>query len=272
MFVARYQIDGSLDTSFNASGPRPGLALTAVAQAGELNSEILGLAFDAEGRIVGSGYSTMFDGASFKVNSAVVRFLPDGSLDPSLQPNGPHPGTVITNVAPDDGWNVAFRVAIDADGRIITAGDAFVGVGSGLYDVAVVRYLDDGTPDRSFGSDGIVFLNGGPGDSDDDAQGLAIEPDGAILVAGSAAPTAFTYDSDFMVARLRSDGTVDTSFGRGGIAITPTAAGSADDEIFAAVLQGGSKLVASGECDQPTSGRDVCIVRYSVQGVPAANR
>src|SRR6185503_19320901 len=117
---------------------------------------------------------------------------------------------------------------------ILGAGDAFVGVGAGGFDVSLVRFLPDGNLDDAFGTGGVVLTNLGPGDSDDDAQGVAVQPDGHIVLAGSAAPTAFTFDSDFAVARFQSDGSLDESFGDGGIAITPTAPGTADDEIFAA--------------------------------------
>jgi hypothetical protein len=46
--------------------------------------------------------------------------------------------------------------------------------------------------------------------------------------------------------------------------VTPTAPGGADDEIYAMALQHPSKLIASGECDQPATGRDVCVVRYEL--------
>ena len=264
IFVGRYRSDGTLDSSFNAGGPRPGLNLTELAVTGETNSEILGMAIDDNGRIVGGGYSTFFDGTFFHVDSAVVRFRTDGTLDPSFNPNGPRPGVVITGVS--SGFDVNFRVAIDRQGRILAAGDAFVGVGAGLFDIMLSRYLSDGTLDGSFGNAGVVLTNLAPGDSDDDAQGVAVQHNGKILVGGSAAPTAFTFDSDFMVARFLPSGDLDTSFGQGGIAITPTAPGTADDEIFAMALQGGAKLVATGECDQPATGRDVCVVRYKLGG------
>ena len=261
-FVGRYLRDGTLDPSFNAAGPRPGLALTELAPADETNAEILGLAIDLRGRIVGAGYSTVLENGSQQANSAVARFLPSGALDPSFNPTGPRPGTVITPVSP--GFDVAFRVALDHWGRILTVGDTFVGVGAGLFDIALSRYTRDGRLDSSFGTGGTVVTNAGPGDSDDDAQGLAVQLDGKILVGGSAAPTAFTFDSDFMVARFRSSGVLDPTFGDGGIATTPTAPGTNDDEIYAMALQGPSKLVASGECDRPATGRDVCVARYDL--------
>ena len=263
-FVGRYLTDGSLDPSFNAGGPRPGLSLTELAASGETDSEILGMVLDEQDRIVGGGYTTYFEGTDLQVDSAVVRFLPGGTLDASFNPGGPRPGVVITRHSP--GFDVNFRVAIDKQARILAAGDAFVGFGAGGFDVAVTRYLPGGTLDGTFGTDGVVFANLGPGDSDDDAQGVAVQHDGKILVGGSAAPTAFTLDSDFAVARFLPSGALDPSFGDGGIAITPTAPGTADDEIFAMAFQGGAKLVASGECDQLATGRDACVVRYKLGG------
>ena len=174
---------------------------------------------------------------------------------------------MVTEVAPGNNWDVVFRVAIDPHGRILTVGDAYMGRAAGGYDVALSRYRVDGTLDRSFGTGGIVTTNAGPGDSDDDVQGLAIQSSGKILVGGSAAPTAYLVDSDFMVARYNSDGSLDSSFGTGGIVTTPTGADGADDEIRDMALQIDSRLVASGACDQPATGRDVCLVRYNVGDV-----
>jgi uncharacterized delta-60 repeat protein len=109
-----------------------------------------------------------------------------------------------------------------------------------------------------------VTTNVGPGNTDDDLEGLVIQSTGNILVGGSTAPTAILVDSDFMVARYKPDGSLDTSFGTGGIVITPTGAGNASDEIYDIALQSDSKLVASGECDQASTGRDVCAARYKV--------
>ena len=153
--------------------PTPGIAITEVATQGETNAEILGLALDQRGRIVGGGYTTVEDGGSFEVNSAVVRFLPDGTLDPSFNPSGPRPGTVITEVGPglERGVPRGDRPARpDRDGgrRLRRRRER------------TLRHRADtlprarGTLDDSFGDGGNVLPNAGPGDSDDDAQGLAV--------------------------------------------------------------------------------------------------
>ncbi len=91
-----------------------------------------------------------------------------------------------------------------------------------------------------------------------------IQPSGKILVGGGTAATALLTDSNFLVARYNWDGTLDDSFGSGGFVTTPTAPGNADDEIYDIALWGDAKLVATGECDQPSTGRDVCLARYKV--------
>ena len=264
-FVARYTRDGELDPSFNANGALPGLLITEIAPSVENNSdEFLAMAIDASGRIVAAGYANVFDGTAQRIDSVVVRFQPDGTLDPTFNPDGPRPGVVITRVAPGLHWDVAFSVAIDVHGRTLTAGDAFVGIGAGGYDAALARYLPDGRLDRTFGGDGIVLTNLGPGDSDDDVRAVRLQANGKILAGGSAAPTFFLFDSDFAVARYNRDGSLDPTFGNGGISRMPTGANGGDDEIWAMTLQGGAHVIASGECDQALTGRDVCLVRFGI--------
>ncbi len=109
-----------------------------------------------------------------------------------------------------------------------------------------------------------MTTNVSPGNSDDDQEELVIQSTGKILIGGSVAPTAVTVDSDFAVARYNVDGTLDSSFGSGGIVKTNTAAGTGSDEIYEVELQSDAKLIASGECDRAVTERDVCIARYKV--------
>jgi Domain of unknown function (DUF5122) beta-propeller len=67
-----------------------------------------------------------------------------------------------------------------------------------------------------------------------------------------------------MVARYNPDGTLDGSFGSGGIAVTNTGAGSGSDAAYNIALQSDAKLIVSGECDQASTGREVCVARYKV--------
>jgi uncharacterized delta-60 repeat protein len=136
--------------------------------------------------------------------------------------------------------------------------------GSFRFDLAVVRFNSDGSLDMSFDGDGKVVADPGPGDTDNDLEGLLIQRTGKILIGGSSAPTSFGVDTDFLVARYLPDGSLDSSFGIGGIVTTATGADGAPDEIYDIALRSDAKLVASGECDQPSTGRDVCLAQYKV--------
>ena len=82
---------------------------------------------------------------SYDWDFAVVRYNPDGSLDTSFG------GTGIVGTPVGTGYDVATSVAIQADGKIVVAGNGF----------AVVRYNTDGTLDTSFNGTGKVITSVG---------------------------------------------------------------------------------------------------------------
>ena len=108
-------------------------------------------------------------------------------------------------------------------------------------DFAVARYNPDGTLDTTFfGARGRVRT---------DFPGLAavpssvvIQPDGKIVVAGGAFPL-FTFAGNFEVVRYNSNGSLDTSFGNGGIVTTIFPRGS---YAFDVALQSDGKIIAAG--------------------------
>jgi uncharacterized delta-60 repeat protein len=250
--LARYNPDGTLDTSFGSGG----LVVTPVAP-GDNNDVVTtnGLTIDRAGRIVVTGQANMGAGAG-GFNFALARYLPDGGLDGSFDGDG----IVTTAVASGDNFDTPSGAAIDDHGRIVTVGIAESG--GFVFDWALARYTPDGSFDTSFGTGGKMTMNVGPGNTDDDLEDIVLQESGKILVGGGVAATAVTVDSDFLVARFNPDGSLDRSFGSGGIVKTSTAPRSADDEVFEVALQSDAKLIASGECDQPTTGRDVCVARY----------
>jgi uncharacterized delta-60 repeat protein len=252
--LARYNPDGTLDGSFGSGG----IVVTSVAPGD--NSDVIttnGLTIDSAGRILVTGQANMGPGAG-GVNSALARYLPSGALDSSFHGDG----IVTTAVASGDNFDTLVGAAINADGKIVTAGA--VDSGGFVFDLALLRYNPDGSLDASFGTGGKVTLNVGPGNTDDLPQDLVVQATGKILVGGGVAATAVGVDGDFLVARFNADGSLDASFGTGGIVRTSTAPGAADDEAFEIALQSDAKLVAAGECDQSVTGRDVCVARYKV--------
>src|SRR5207249_432117 len=103
-------------------------------------------------------------------------------------------------------------VALQSDGKIVAGGNA--SVGGPLPRLALARYETDGGLDPTVGSAGMTTSSVGA--SGATAWAIALQPDGKIVTAGSVVLRGRTR---FMVARYTGDGSLDTSFGTGGIAM-----------------------------------------------------
>ncbi|MFT6765834.1 MAG: putative delta-60 repeat protein [Alteromonas naphthalenivorans] len=167
--VARYNTDGSLDTSFDTDG-----FLTT--NFGSVDAAY-GVAIQSDGKIVVSGNS----GNDF----AVARYNTDGSLDTTFDTDGK-----LTTDIGSSSTDVAYGVAIQADGKIVVVGDN----GS---DFAVVRYNTDGSLDTTFDTDGKLTTDIGTATADT-ARAVTIQTDGKIVVVGRSA-------NDFAVVRYLND-------------------------------------------------------------------
>jgi uncharacterized delta-60 repeat protein len=241
--LARYNPDGTLDTTFGTGG----VVVTPILST-QTEARANAVAIQPNGKIVAAGGVKGSNDSNF----AVVRYNANGSLDISFSGNG--------KTAPDfdDGDDWAYAVAIQADGRIVVAGEVW-DVESGApddSDFGVLRFNPDGSPDSAnFGSNG--WVNIGFGDNDG-ARAIALQPDGKIVVAGyreqscidlcPPAPsgpcwTAGENDFDFALVRLNTDGSYDSSFSGDGKVTT----GFDEWEGACAVaLQSNGKIVAAG--------------------------
>src|SRR5207247_1920443 len=101
----------------------------------------------------------------------------------------------------------------------------------------------DGSRDLSFGKFGKVSLSFGYGL--DVAWGVAIQGDGKIVVAGEGAVNFYKTGSDFAVARLNTDGTLDTSFSGDGMQTT-NIRDVRWDRASGVAIQSDGKIVAVG--------------------------
>lgn len=243
--VARYNPNGTLDSTF---GGGDGIVTTAVAPGTRVDA-VTGVAIQADGRIVAGGQANMGSGAG-GVDFAFARYNSDGTLDTTFGGDG----IVTTSVAPGDGFDTAWEFALQQDGKIVGAGNAVDADGS---DAALARYNPDGTLDLSFGGDGIVTAHLGP--FDDDVWTVAIDAAGRIVIGGD---TGEFPALDSAVARFLPDGTLDPLFGSGGVVLTPTAPDGGYDAFYEVALDKTGKVIASGECEQPTTGIDVCVARF----------
>jgi uncharacterized delta-60 repeat protein len=191
--VARYNDDGSLDTTFGVGGK----VTTDFASTDDIPYSV---AVQTDGKIVVSGITDPGAAANF----GLVRYNVDGSLDASFGTGG--------KVATDFGANfeAGNGVTIQADGKIVDAGFSFLG--SFNVDFALARYNSDGSLDTSFGTGGKVTTAFGL--NNEEAISVVVQPDGKIVVAGSTSAGPGT-GADYAVVRYNSDGSLDTSFGAG---------------------------------------------------------
>lgn len=250
--IARLTSEGRLDPSWGTDGRVHtgfGDHLSGGAHAGTI---------DADGNLVVAGFSA--NPEAHHETFAVARLLPDGRLDPAFG----RKGRVLTAVWPETGAgpaDIARTVAIDTDGRIVVAGET----GSFFHDLAVVRYLPDGSLDRGFGRKGIVTLDLG---GDDRANALAIAADGSILVVGSGWTDG--PDEDMIAVRLTADGTLDASFGEGGIAQVEFRGGA--DRAFGVTIRDDGTIVMggtgqlSGGCVNPCERYGLALARLTPDG------
>jgi uncharacterized delta-60 repeat protein len=236
--LARYNPDGSLDTSFNGNGK----VTTAISPGDDWAAA---LALQPDGKIVTAGASCNGSDCDF----ALARYNPDGSLDTSFHGTG----EVTTAIGSGDDWATA--LALQPDGKIVAAGASWNGSN---YDIALARYTPDGSLDTSFHGTGTLTTAIGPGS--DSAQALVLQSDGKLVVAGISSNG---WNNDFALARYTPDGSLDTSFH--GTGTVTTAIGPANDNAYDLALQPDGKLVAAGSSFNG-SNPDFAVARYNPDG------
>ena len=213
--VVRYLPSGLLDPSFGTGG----FVHTDIPFSGEAASVVI----QPDGKIVALG--STYDGVQYDM--VMVRYDTFGALDPTFGSGG----IVVSNLGPGAGF--AWKLLRQPDGKLITTGEYRPTNGSS-QDWALARFNDDGTPDTSFGMGGEVFTDLGTGY--DPGKSAVLQPDGRIVMLGGR---LFTL----ALARYETDGTLDATFGTGGILVTPVTG----TYPAAVALQPDGKIVAAGE-------------------------
>src|SRR5688500_8189370 len=141
---------------------------------------------------------------------------------------------------------------LQPDGKLLVAGN----VNATLGDVFIARFNPNGALDTTFGGGtGYVTTNARPGEMDE-ANAIALQPDGMIVVGGGAGGPG---KSDFLVARYYPDGSPDYSFGSGGYVTTD--ASGIGDTIYSIAIQPDGKIVATG-----TGASNLVTARYNADG------
>jgi uncharacterized delta-60 repeat protein len=239
LFVARYNANGSLDTSFGRKGIASATFNKAV---GTVN--ISAVVIQPNGQIVAFGDN----GSGF----ALARYNANGSLDTSFGSGG----TVYTAISTTS----SEALALQADGKLVAVGDTASG-GSRVWELA--RYNANGTLDTNFGNKGFVStaLSGS-----DHTTGVAVYPnagtanDGKIVAVGFGDQAGFQWE----VARYTTNGSLDSTFGTGGEIVT------APGEARAVALAADGKVVVSGTSSPNANftSASSMLARYNADGTP----
>lgn len=178
-----------------------------------------------------------------------------GDLDPSFGAGG----KAVTFYSTPDSQALGNGVAVQADGKILVAGVFWDDPGVTPLSFGLARYGTDGTLDSTFGEGGKVITVIGP---DSQASALILQPDGRIVSGGHAVIGESGWD--FALARHDTDGSLDKTFGSGGLVSTDL--GSSGDHITSMVVQGDGKIVAAGFTDGGVTGLDAALARYNADG------
>lgn len=243
--IARYNSDGTLDTTFDGDG-------RAVFSPSVGSAILRSVAVRPDGRILATGSAS--NGVNFDI--VVIQLNPNGSLDTQFDGNsGNGNGIVVTQVGA--GNDQGYGVVVQPDGMVVVAGYYSSLTGT---DTVLLRYGLDGRLDTSFSGDGIATHAFSP--DTDEALALALAPDGRIVISGCIRNGA---PNDFLIGRFMPDGSPDASFGTNGRAIFPFS-GTVDIALGVAVQPDG-KVVAVGFGNNGVN-NDFGVVRLNSDGTP----
>ena len=233
--LTRYLPDGTLDTTFGTGG-RTSL------DAGGIDTANAA-AMQPDGSIVIVG-RVQVSGGTGNPDMGIARFTSAGIPDQTFGPTGSKGAERIdigAGVVPASfgGGNTdeALDVAIQPDGKILLAGDTFVLVNSQFASVAaVLRLTNTGAIEQNIGPIPAAI---------DRANGIALQSDGKIVIAGTGA-------GDFGLARFKADGSPDTSFGTNGLMTVDFFGGT--DFVQDVMIQSDGRIVAGGSAKNGTGG------------------
>jgi uncharacterized delta-60 repeat protein len=174
-----------------------------------------------------------------------------GTLDPSFGTGG-----MVTTFFGGDGLNgdEGHAIVVQTNGKLVVAG-----ITTNLDDTTdfgLARYNSNGTLDGTFGTGGKVKTTFADFDG---ARALALQSDGKIVAAGY---TIVNSLPNFALARYNSNGTLDATFGVGGMVITQLGGPA---QVFGVAIQSDGKIVAAGFA-HVNADFDFALARYNSNG------
>jgi uncharacterized delta-60 repeat protein len=239
--LARYNLDGTLDTGFGEGGK----IATPISSKDDSAKWVLQ---QADGKLLAVGKNTT--NSTGLQDAVLVRYSLDGALDTTFNTTG----KVTTDSTTS--YDESHSVIQQADGKLVVAGSTITG--NFNYDFGLVRYNPDGTLDTAFATNGKATTDIGA--SNDYAYSVIQQTDSQLVVAGYS-------DSgnglDFALVRYKPDGTLDASFGTNGK--VTTAVGTSNDYAYSVIQLADGKLVVVGY-SRIGSTDDFALMRYNADG------
>ncbi len=237
---------GVLDLGFDVDGIQ-------TTDIGSLNDNGNDLALQADGKIVVVGMASNINESDF----AVLRYLPNGSLDSSFHFDGIVTLDFDTAIDQPD---QALTVVIQPDGKIVVAGCATI---QGNYDLGIARFNTDGSLDNSFDGDGVRTIHFGITGGHNEVFDAKIDGNGKITMAGYTQTAS--SGKNFALFRLNSDGSTDSSFGNAGLVNTDFS--GLEDIAYSLVILNDGRIAAAGSSVAITT-TDYALAMYSSSGQP----
>ncbi len=217
----------------------------------------------------GSGWSTSAIGIDPNKNDIMVVGTGNtlmgnfyaSSITPSGALNTAFGGGVVTTVVSKNLENWVYAGAVQADGKLLSAGFYTYNQGMGF---AVVRYDTNGTLDKTFNKTGIVKTNFST--NNEEICAMVVQPNGSIVVAGQSSNSTNTV----VLARYTTSGALDTTFGSGGTFIDPipTINGHSVSwlEVTAIALQSDGYIIVGAEAALANQPIQMLLIAYTPSG------
>ena len=238
--LVRYNTNGTLDTTFGTSGK-------VITNLAGVSAQAYAVSVQRDGKIVVGGQVNVDGGYDF----ALVRYNSNGTPDATFGTRG-QVFTEFGTAKQGFSFAQASALAIQTDGKIVLAGQAYLGQD---YDFALARYNVNGTLDTTFGSGGKITTDFAAPNAG--ANSVAIQPDGMIIAGGFA-------KNRLALVRYTARGGLDPNFGIGGK--VSTAVGT-NDAVVSLAIKFDSKIVAVGQTFSSTdSTYHYALVQYNSLG------
>jgi uncharacterized delta-60 repeat protein len=245
--VARYNSNGSLDTTFGNGG----LYQFSFNSSNGYGGWAYGVAVQSDGKILVGG---MLRGTG--MGFSVGRLTSNGQLDSTFGTNG----IASINVDPSSEYNKTGQAMIlEPDGKIL-----MTGIANYNY-LAVARFTSSGAPDSTFDGNGVELIPYsafGASYTSVVGYGLAEQPDGKTIVVGEA--SGGSSNSDYVIARLNSNGSLDTGFNGSGFETTNFGVGNST--AYDAAVQADGKIIIGGQSVLSGQGFFLSLARYNSDG------